>query len=63
MSFNNVLLVTSDYDENLNLSSRNLINVEYTDSNHLNPVSLIAHEKVVMTADAIKKFEEGFSNE
>jgi len=63
MKFDNVLLVTSDYDENLNLSSRNLINVEYTDSTHLNPVSLIAHQKVVMTADAIKKFEEGIANE
>jgi large subunit ribosomal protein L4 len=63
MDIKNVLLVTSEYDEKLNLSSRNLINIEYTDSVHLNPVSLIAHEKVVMTADAIKKFEEGFANE
>ncbi|MFK5894155.1 MAG: 50S ribosomal protein L4 [Pseudomonadota bacterium] len=59
MNLDNVLLVTSDHDENLYLSSRNLINIEYTDTNHLNPVSLIAHEKVIMTADAIKKFEEG----
>ena len=59
MKLDNVLLVTSDYDENLHLSSRNLFNIEYTDTNHLNPVSLIAHEKVIMTADAIKKFEEG----
>ncbi len=61
MQLDNVLLVTSDYDENLHLSSRNLINIEYTDTNHLNPVSLITHEKVIMTADAIKKFEEGLS--
>jgi len=61
MNVDNVLLVTSDYDENLHLSSRNLINVEYMDTNRLNPVSLIAHEKVIMTADAIKKFEEGLA--
>ena len=61
MNLQNVLLVTADYDENLHLSSRNLINVEYIDTNHLNPVSLIAHEKVIMTADAIKKFEEGLA--
>jgi len=61
MNLDNVLLVTADHDENLHLSSRNLINVEYIDTNHLNPVSLIAHEKVIMTADAIKKFEEGLA--
>ncbi|MFK5984547.1 MAG: 50S ribosomal protein L4 [Pseudomonadota bacterium] len=59
MKLDDVLLVTAEYNENLELSSRNLINIEYTDTNHINPVSLIAHEKVVMTSDAIKKFEEG----
>ncbi len=59
LDVDNVLLVTADYNENLHLSSRNLINIEYTDTNHLNPVSLIAHKKVIMTSDAIKKFEEG----
>lgn len=61
MDLTNVLIVTADYDENIELSSRNLINIEYTDAGRLNPVSLIAHEKVIMTSDAIKKFEEGMN--
>ena len=58
MGLDNVLLVTDQYDENLHLSSRNLINVDAIHASAINPVSLIAHENVVMTADAIKKIEE-----
>lgn len=56
-----VLLVTQDYDENVYLSARNLINVGYADTSHLNPLTLLKYEKVLITADAIKKFEETLS--
>ncbi|MCU7833606.1 MAG: 50S ribosomal protein L4 [gamma proteobacterium symbiont of Taylorina sp.] len=54
----NVLIVTADFDQNIYLSSRNLINIEYTDAQHINPVNLVRYEKVIITADAVKKVEE-----
>ena len=55
---NNALIVTEDFDQNIYLSSRNLINIEYSDAQHVNPVNLVRYEKVIMTADAVKKVEE-----
>lgn len=54
----NVLIVTQDFDQNIYLSSRNLINVEYTDAQHINPVNMVRYEKVIITADAVKNVEE-----
>ena len=54
----NALIVTQDFDQNIYLSSRNLINIEYTDAQHINPVNLVRYEKVIITADAVKKVEE-----
>lgn len=61
MELDNALLVTSEFDENLYLSSRNLININYAEAGKLNPVVLIANEKVVITADAVKKLEEALA--
>lgn len=58
MGLSNVLLVTEQYDENLYLSSRNIINVEAINASAINPVSLIAYENIVMTSAAIKQIEE-----
>lgn len=58
MGLENVLLVTDQYDENLHLSSRNIVNVDAIHTGVINPVSLIAHEKVLMTTEAVKKIEE-----
>ena len=58
MGLDNALLVTDQYDENLHLSSRNIINVEAIHASAINPVSLIAHENVVMTTEAIKKISQ-----
>ena len=54
----NVLIVASEVDQNLYLASRNLHKVDVRDVEGVDPVSLIAHEKVVVTVDAVKKFEE-----
>lgn len=56
-----VLIVTDIQDRNLELASRNLHNVECADCAMLNPVSLIAHEKVLVTSDVVKKLEESFA--
>jgi large subunit ribosomal protein L4 len=54
----NVLIVSADVGENLYLASRNLHHVDVRDVDGIDPVSLIGHEKVMVTVDAVKKFEE-----
>jgi large subunit ribosomal protein L4 len=54
----NVLIVADGVDENLYLASRNLHKVDVRDVEGADPVSLIAYDKVMITVDAIKKFEE-----
>ena len=53
----NVLIVASEVDQNLYLASRNLHKVDVRDVEGVDPVSLIAFDKVVVTVDAVKKFE------
>lgn len=54
----NALIVAADVSENLYLAARNLPKVDVCDVQAADPVSLIAHEKVVVTVDALKKIEE-----
>ncbi len=54
----NVLIVTSEVGENLYLAARNLHKVDVRDVDGVDPVSLIGYEKVMVTVDAVKKFEE-----
>ncbi|GAB3294855.1 50S ribosomal protein L4 [Pseudidiomarina tainanensis] len=61
MDLNDVLIVTKEVDENLFLAARNLHKVDVRDVQGLDPVSLIAFEKVLMTADAVKQIEEVLS--
>ncbi len=58
MGLDNVMLLTEEFNENLYLSARNLVNVDTMNVNALNPVGLISHDKVVVTKDAVKKIEE-----
>jgi large subunit ribosomal protein L4 len=58
---NDVLIVTAEVDENLFLSARNLYKVDVRDVQGIDPVSLIAFEKVLITADAIKQLEEALA--
>lgn len=52
------LLVSEELSENLYLASRNLPKVNAVDVAGVDPVSLIAADKVVITVSALKKFEE-----
>ena len=54
----NVLIVASEINENLYLAARNLHKVDVRDVEAVDPVSLIAYDKVMVTVDAVKKFEE-----
>jgi len=52
------LIVTAAVNENLYLASRNLPGVYAVDVAGIDPVSLVAAEKVVITVDAIEKVQE-----
>ncbi|WPC73838.1 50S ribosomal protein L4 [Vibrio porteresiae] len=58
LELNDVLIVTGEVDENLFLAARNLYKVDVRDASGLDPVSLIAFNKVLMTASAVKQVEE-----
>ena len=52
------LIVTDAPDNNLALAARNLSAVDVRAVSGADPVSLVRHEKVIMTQSAMKKFEE-----
>ena len=52
------LIVSAEVNEHLYLASRNLHKVDVRDVDGVDPVSLIAHDKVIVTVDAVKKLEE-----
>ncbi|AZG71634.1 50S ribosomal protein L4 [Shewanella livingstonensis] len=58
MNLEDVLIVTAEVDENLFLAARNLYKVDVRDVAGLDPVSLIAFNTVLVTADAVKQIEE-----
>jgi len=54
----NVLIVSAVVDKNLYLAARNLHKVDVSDVDDIDPLSLIGHDKVMVTVGAVKKFEE-----
>ena len=54
----NVLIIGDEVGENLYLAARNLHKVDVRDVDGIDPVSLIAYDKVMVTVAAVKKFEE-----
>ncbi len=58
MGFEDVLIVTDSVDENLLLSSRNLPHINIVTVQQADPVSLIRHNTVLVTRNAMAKFEE-----
>jgi len=54
----NVLIVSTEVDENLYLAARNLHKVDVSDVCDIDPLSLIGHDKVMVTLGAVKKIEE-----
>lgn len=57
-SLGDVLIIVEAADEKLALAARNLPRVEVLEAGALNPLSLLAHEKVLLTVAAIKRIEE-----
>ena len=52
------LIVTGQWDSNLYLSARNVRGIDVQQAPNVDPISLIKFEKVLMTVDAVRKFEE-----
>jgi len=57
----NVLIVADEVNKNLYLAARNLHQVDVRDVDGVDPVSLVAFDKVMVTVDAVKKFEEALA--
>lgn len=58
MDLSDVLIITGEVSDALQLSARNLPNVDVRDTDAIDPVSLISFEKVLVTVDALKVIEE-----
>jgi large subunit ribosomal protein L4 len=58
LNVGNVLIVLESFDSNLYLAARNLVHVDVLDAASVDPVSLVGHEKVVMTVAAAKLLEK-----
>jgi large subunit ribosomal protein L4 len=61
MGLENVLIIIDAVDDNLHLSSRNLPHVNVVTVSNADPVSLIRHDKVIVTRNAVAKIEELFA--
>lgn len=58
LDLKDVLIVTPEVEENLFLAARNLYKVDVRDVAGIDPVSLVAFDKVLITAGAVKQLEE-----
>lgn len=61
LDLKSVLIVAEEVEENLYLASRNLNDVDVRDVDGVDPVSLISHDKVLITVGALKKLEEALA--
>ena len=61
LELTSVLIVTEEVDQNLYLSARNVNGIDVRDVKGIDPVSLISHEKVLMTVGALKALEEALA--
>ena len=58
LDFGKGLIVTSDDSENVYLASRNIPGVYTVDVAAIDPVSLVAADKVILTVGAVEKIQE-----
>ncbi len=61
LDLTSVLIVTEEVDQNLYLSARNVNGVDVRDVDAVDPVSLISHDKVLVTVGALKALEEALA--
>lgn len=58
LGLQDVLIITAGFEEDLALAARNLHWTTYIEASQINPVSLIAFDKVLITVAALKHVEE-----
>jgi len=58
MNIEDVLIISENADENLFLAAQNLYHVGISDVDGINPVALIGFDKVLLTVEALRAFEE-----
>lgn len=61
LDLKSVLIVTEEVEQNLYLSARNVNGIDVRDVKGIDPVSLISHDKVLMTVGALKALEEALA--
>jgi large subunit ribosomal protein L4 len=61
LNVDNALVVAHELDDNLFLAARNIPNVDVLDAASVDPVSLIAYDKVLVTVGALKQVEEALA--
>jgi large subunit ribosomal protein L4 len=58
LDFADALIVTEAVDRNLDLAARNLPHVDVRNVAATDPVALLRHKQVIVTPEAVKRFEE-----
>lgn len=58
LGLSNALIVAESVEQNLHLAARNIPHIDVRDVAGVDPVSLVAYDKVVVTVPALKKIEE-----
>lgn len=58
LGLNEVMVITHEVDDNLYLSSRNIPRIAVVEVKNIDPVSLLRFEKILITTEGLKKFEE-----
>lgn len=61
LGLENAMIIVNEMDDNLLLASRNLHKIGVSEAGVIDPVSLVRFDKVLITADAVKKLEEMFA--
>lgn len=61
LELDRALVVLAESDRNIELAARNIPNIEVTTAMQLNIVQSVGAEKIVITAEALKKLEERLS--
>jgi len=61
LSLDSALIISDNVDKNLFLAARNVPKVDVADAESINPVNLIAYNKVVVTVAALKQIEEALA--
>ena len=53
-----LVIESGEYDNNFVLSSRNIKSIKYSDTNGLNAIDIMKHEKFIMSKDAVTAIEK-----